>query len=83
MDGATATSFYTESLSGSSEDNYSKDLQIITRKQAGTETYTFTVVNRDGLKKLLWRRMIAAYRGGSPVRPDSSPQPFGHQRVPR
>lgn len=50
LDGAAAVSFYNESLSGSSGDNYSKDFQIITRKQAGTETYSFTVVNRDGLK---------------------------------
>jgi len=50
LDGGASTSFYNESLSGSSEDNYSKDITIITRKQAGTEKYTFTVINRDGLK---------------------------------
>ena len=49
-DGGTLTSFTNESLSGSQGDNYSKDLQITTRNQAGAEKYTFTVVNRDGLK---------------------------------
>jgi hypothetical protein len=49
-DGATTASFDTETLTGSNGDNYSKDLSITTRNQAGTEKYTFTVVNRDGLK---------------------------------
>ena len=48
-DGGTASSFLNESLSGSQGDNYSKDVTITTRNQAGTEKYTFTVVNRDGL----------------------------------
>lgn len=49
FDGAAATSFLNESLSGSQGDSYSKDVSITTRGQAGTEKYTFTVVNRDGL----------------------------------
>lgn len=48
-DGAAATSFLNESLSGSQGDVYSKDVTITTRAQAGSEKYTFTVVNRDGL----------------------------------
>ena len=49
-DGAAAASFVSETLSGSQGDNYSKDVQVTTRNQTGTEKYTFTVVNRDGLK---------------------------------
>jgi hypothetical protein len=49
-DNGAGNSFISESLSGSSGDSYSKDVTVITRNQAGTETYTFTVVNRDGLK---------------------------------
>jgi hypothetical protein len=33
------------------QDNYSKDMTIITRKIAGIETYTYTIINRDGLTK--------------------------------
>lgn len=33
------------------EDTYSKDMTIITRKIAGIETYTYTIINRDGLTK--------------------------------
>jgi hypothetical protein len=50
LDGGAATSFQTESLSGAQGDTYSKDVEITTRDQAGTEKYTFTVINRDGLK---------------------------------
>ena len=50
FDGGASTSFANESLSGSSGDSYSKDLSIHVRNQAGTEKYTFTVVNKDGLK---------------------------------
>lgn len=48
-DGGAATSFLNETLTGSQGDSYSKDISITTRAQAGTEKYTFTVVNRDGL----------------------------------
>lgn len=50
FDGGASSSFYSETLTGTSGDSYSKDLSITTRNQAGTEKYTFTVVNRDGLK---------------------------------
>jgi len=47
---ATMTSVYSETLTGANGDAYSKDLTIHTRTTAGTEKYTFTVINRDGLK---------------------------------
>lgn len=50
LNGGTATSFYSETLSGTQGDSYTKDLQITTGSTAGTEKYTFTVVNKDGLK---------------------------------
>ncbi len=53
LDGGTSTSFSNESLSGSNGDNYSKDLSIHVRNQAGTEKYTFTVINNDGLKNIV------------------------------
>jgi hypothetical protein len=49
FDGGAATTIVQESLSGSQGDNYSKDLSVTTRNQSGTETYTFTVTNRDGI----------------------------------
>jgi len=49
-DGGVSTSVYSETLTGASGDTYSYDYNITTRQQAGTETYTFTVINRDGLK---------------------------------
>lgn len=49
-DGGASTSKYSETLTGTSGDAYAKVLSITTRNQAGTEKYTFTVVNRDGLK---------------------------------
>jgi len=50
LDGAAATSIMNESLSGSNANNYAKDIAIHVRNQAGTEKYTFTVINKDGLK---------------------------------
>ncbi|MEO6758859.1 MAG: hypothetical protein ABIO24_05350 [Saprospiraceae bacterium] len=49
FDGAAATSLESTTLSGTDGDNFSKDYLIVTRNQAGTEKYTFTVTNRDGL----------------------------------
>ncbi len=48
-DGGAATSVHNESLTGSDGDNFSTDYPITTRSQAGTEKYTFTIINRDGL----------------------------------
>ena len=45
-DGAASTTIYNESFN---QDSYSKDMTIITRNVAGTERYTFTIINRDGL----------------------------------
>lgn len=50
LDGGAATSFDSKTLSGSEGDSYSKDFPVTVRNQAGTEKYTFTVINRDGLK---------------------------------
>jgi hypothetical protein len=43
---ATVVTLMNESFN---EDNYSKDMTIITRKVVGIETYTYTIINRDGL----------------------------------
>jgi hypothetical protein len=48
-DGGSAETVYSETLSGTSGDAYSKDYPVTTRSTAGTEKYTFTVTNRDGL----------------------------------
>ncbi len=49
-DGALESSVYNTDLIGLSGDQYAYDYYAIARKQAGTEKYTFTVINRDGLK---------------------------------
>lgn len=49
-DAGTTTTLLNESFN---LDNYSKDMQIITRNVAGTEVYTYTIINRDGLTKTL------------------------------
>jgi hypothetical protein len=48
-DGAAANTTVNQALTGSQGDNYEVDVPIIARNQDGTEKYTFTVVNRDGL----------------------------------
>lgn len=50
FDNGSDSSFINELLSGSNGDAYFRDIQIITRNKAGKETYTFTVINRDGLR---------------------------------
>jgi hypothetical protein len=45
-DGGAATTILNESFN---QDNYSKDMTIITRNVAGTESYNFTIINRDGI----------------------------------
>lgn len=45
-----ATTIFNESFN---EDTYSKDMTIITRKTTGIETYTYTIINRDGLTKTI------------------------------
>lgn len=49
FDGGANTSLLTEALSGSDGDIFETDLPLTARNQAGTEKYTFTVTNRDGL----------------------------------
>ena len=48
-DGAgTTTTFFTYYLNSSEYNSYSKDVQIITRNQAGSEKWISTIVDRDG-----------------------------------
>ncbi len=49
-DGGSTTTLHNESFN---QDNYSKDMKIITRNVAGIEAYTYTIINRDGLTKTL------------------------------
>ncbi|MBI3234775.1 MAG: hypothetical protein HYZ42_12190 [Bacteroidetes bacterium] len=49
LNGGSASTIYNETLSGSSADNYSKDLTLTADTTASSSKYTFTVVNRDGL----------------------------------
>jgi hypothetical protein len=49
FDNGPFTTIETTSLSGSDEDEYSRDYTIVARNQAGIETYAFSVTNRDGL----------------------------------
>lgn len=48
-DGGASATIYSENLTTAMEDNYTYDLLKSTRNQAGTEKYTFTITNRDGL----------------------------------
>jgi hypothetical protein len=49
-DAASPTTIINESFN---QDTYSKDMKIITRNISGIETYTYTIINRDGLTKTL------------------------------
>lgn len=49
FDGAADTTIKQEDLDSSQGDNFEEDVTITTRDQAGTEKYTFTVTNRDGI----------------------------------
>jgi hypothetical protein len=48
-DGGASSTVYSETLTAAQGDNYSHDLNFTTRDQSGTEKYTFTITNRDGL----------------------------------
>jgi len=48
-DGGTSSTAYTATLTSAQEDNFSYDFVGTTRNQAGTEKYSFTITNRDGL----------------------------------
>ena len=48
--GGADSTLASNTLSGADGDNYVRDIAIRTHNAAGTEKYTFTVVNRDGLK---------------------------------
>lgn len=48
-DGAsTTTTFFNYLMTTSEYESYSKDIQIITRNQSGTEKWIFSIVDRDG-----------------------------------
>jgi hypothetical protein len=49
-DANAATTILSESFN---QDTYSKDMTIITRNVAGTEKYTYTIINRDGLTRTI------------------------------
>lgn len=49
FDGAAGISLLNQTLSGTDGDVFDLDIPITVRNQAGTEKYTFTVTNRDGL----------------------------------
>lgn len=44
----TTTTFYNYLLTADEYTSYSHDIEIITRNQAGTERWVFTIVDRDG-----------------------------------
>ena len=48
-DGGASTTVYSEALTSAQGDNYTHDLNLATRNQAGTEKFSFTISNRDGL----------------------------------
>jgi len=48
-DGAAATTVENLTLTSAQAAEFTKDYNFITRNVAGTEKYTFTVTNRDGL----------------------------------
>lgn len=45
----TDSTILTENLSGSQGDSYSRDVTLTTRATTGSEKYTFSIANRDGL----------------------------------
>ena len=49
FDGAANQTVSNENIPSAQEDHFEKDVVITARNQAGTEKYTFTVTNRDGL----------------------------------
>ena len=42
--------FLTETLTSAQESEYTKDIEIIARNQAGTESYTFSILDDEGLE---------------------------------
>lgn len=48
LNGGTGTSVFNKTLTSAEEDNFSYDYTVVTGA-AGTEEYTFTITNRDGL----------------------------------
>ncbi|MEZ4967403.1 MAG: hypothetical protein R2791_19335 [Saprospiraceae bacterium] len=48
-DGGAEIDAFTQTLTGDEGDHFETDIPIALRNVTGTEKYTFTVVNRDGL----------------------------------
>lgn len=48
LNGATGTTVYNKNLTSAEEDNFSYDYTVVAGA-TGTEKYTFTITNRDGL----------------------------------
>lgn len=46
----TPTTLTTETLTTTQTADYTKDIEIITRNQAGTESYTFSILDAEGLE---------------------------------
>lgn len=49
VNGGASTEVQVKDLTGDEGDNFSADIDITAGNVAGTEKYTFTVVNRDGI----------------------------------
>jgi len=49
LDGAAATTVESLTLTSAQAAEFTKDYNLVTRNVAGTEKYTFTITNRDGL----------------------------------
>lgn len=49
-DTQTPTTLTNETLTSSQSAEYTKDIEIITRSQAGTESYTFSILDEEGLE---------------------------------
>ena len=49
LDGAAATTVENLTLTSAQAAEFTKDYNLVTRNVAGTEKYSFTVTNRDGL----------------------------------
>lgn len=45
---STKTTFYNYAVADNEKEGFSKDVDIVTRNQAGTEKWVVTVVDRDG-----------------------------------
>lgn len=49
INGGTDTVLRADTLTGAQGDQFDRDVPVVTGTTAGVETYSFTVINRDGL----------------------------------